>query len=67
MITEELTKTNELIKNNCRKCKYHYSWQGEEICTYGSWDREIYEAVEEYLKTDICTFEGDSRFKKRKK
>ena len=45
-------KEKDLIKI-CKKCRYYDGV----FCCYGSWDRPIEEAIEEYLKTDCCTFE----------
>lgn len=55
-----MTKLEELFLNNCKRCKYYD--EETNTCCYGSWNRFIEEAIEEYLMTETCTFEGDGRF-----
>jgi hypothetical protein len=50
----------ELFKNNCSKCKYYDKEEND--CCYGAWNRPIDEAIETYLTTNTCTFEGEGRF-----
>lgn len=57
-----MTKLEELFLNNCKKCRYYD--EKENDCKYGAWNRPIEEAIETYLITDTCTFEGKGRFTK---
>lgn len=55
-----MNNLEELFKNNCKKCKYY---DEEELdCSYGTWNRPIVEAIETYLVTNTCSFEGKGRF-----
>lgn len=53
-------KIEKLFLNNCKKCRYYDN--EDNSCSYGTWDRPIDEAIEEYLITKTCTFEGEGRF-----
>ena len=55
-----MTKLEQLFIKNCKRCKYYD--KEDNTCCYGSFDRFIEEAIEEYLLTETCTFEGDGRF-----
>lgn len=59
-MNNEKVNIEDLFENNCKKCRYYCEEEG--TCNYGVWDKPIDEAIEIYLKDNVCTFEGDFRF-----